>query len=168
MWTRLTVSDVALVERWVAVMQPMNRNYSTLKVAEVRGWMATSLGETWYYRSQRGEIALRFEFIAKRERYQLYNVGFLGALEPAEALDLTIERCMAFVQEHEIDSIFALRPKNMDHPGIEAFHRLVPFHPRVAATLRHDSPRLMMWDLAPPEAHAQAASPELELVATAS
>ena len=168
MWTRLAVSDVALIERWVAVMRPMDRNYSALKVAEVRGWMATSLGETWYYRSERGEIALRFEFIAKRQRYQLYNVGFLGALEPAEALDITIERCLDFVREHGVESIFALRPKNIAHPGIEAFHRLVPLHPRVAATLRHDSPRLMMWDLAPRDALAQGASPKLELAATAS
>lgn len=165
MWTRLTVSDVALIERWVAVMRPMNGNYNNLKVADVRGGMATGLGETWYYCSERGEIALRFEFMAKRQRYQLYNAGFLGVLEPTEALDLAVERFKCFLLEHQIESLFALRPKNMDDPGIEAFHRLVPTHPQIVVTVCHNTPRMIMWELSHCDILERGAFSPLESVA---
>jgi len=147
MWTKLSVTDVALIDRWTQIMRLMNGNYSKLKAAEIRGGMATTLGETWYYRNERGEVAVRFEFIAKRRSYQLHNVGFVGVLEPAEALDLVVERCKCFMLEHQIKSLIALRPKNMDHPGIEAFHRLVPSHPKVVVVMDRDTPRIIMWEL---------------------
>ncbi len=146
-WTQVNIQDMELCQRWVNVIRPMNRDYHALSINQLRRWMQAGRGETWYFPGASFAIALRFQYIPKRNRYQLANVGFTGQITPQCALDLVVEKCQEFLGRQEAHSLFGLRPKHMLHPGIEAFHQLVPHDPRLNVTVEHDAPGMIMWNI---------------------
>ena len=101
----------------------------------------------WYYRGQGFDIALRYHYVSKRGRWQLANVGFLGDVEPRIPLEVVLEKSKEFLIEQGCSSLFAIRPKQMTNPGIEAFHRLVPEHPELKVTVEHETADRLMWNL---------------------
>jgi len=145
MWNPVDITDSVLLERWVAVMQPMNKDYKRMCVSTVVALMAQTIGESWLFQKEHFDIALRFHFVPKRRRYQLANVGFCGITTPAEVLELVVDKGYEFMVRHRINSLFAIRPKNMIHEGIETMHQLVPLHPKLRVVVEHDAPSSFMW-----------------------
>ena len=152
MWREVDRDNTRLMECWCRIIRSMNGDYAArMDVGELLRNMGDEQGCTWYYDGNGFDIALRFHYVPKRDQYQLANIGFLGDVEPEAVLELAIEKCTEFLRARGKTHFFALRPKGMDHPGIERFHQLVPDHPKIDFAIEQDWREMMLCRVGPRE-----------------
>lgn len=148
MWTQVPSDDVAGLERHVALMHQMDRGYGKLAARDVGLALSEQRGELWCYEGQGFEIGMLFQYSWERGHWQLAQVGFTGAVAPADVLEHNIERTRAFFTAQGITSLFCAPPHTVDYaPLLEYYGRCLE-HPELRITIVHRSEKRDIWEVA--------------------
>lgn len=87
-WTLLNSDQLYLAYRYLEIMQEMNRvNYTPARPERVAWRMSRPPAEYYHFTGAGFEIALGFKWLKRLRRYRIMSAGFVGAIEPSEALD---------------------------------------------------------------------------------
>jgi hypothetical protein len=147
-WTQINSGDIEGLNRHVAIMQQMDQRYAELSVDDLRSAIANERAEIWHYQGQGFEIAMLLRYINARQQWHLANVGFVGNVQPAEALEINLQKGREFFLTHDVSSVVAVRPKAMDYAPLQQYHDLCLSHPDLAITVLNDTEDRTLWELA--------------------
>jgi len=145
MWTQVNANDVAGLDRHVAIMQQMDPHFLELRAIDVANSIRYQQGEAWHYQGTGFEIAMMFCVTPIHNQWNVPHVGFVGNVQPAEVLDLTVSLWHEFLQAHGVTSVFVVHPKTIDCQPLRQYHNLVPAHPRVKITLVKETDAKSLW-----------------------
>jgi hypothetical protein len=132
-WVLLSEDNLEVGHRYVDIMCQMNRpSYATNHPEKIVRRMARFPCEYFYFLGDGFEVVCGLKWFRRSRLYRLMSVGFVGAITPAEALELVVERGRHFFREKFIDRIAAVEPAVMENPAILEFYRLMRRHPCLA------------------------------------
>jgi hypothetical protein len=129
-WAVLGEHNAQLAYRYIEIMCQMNwASYATARPEQVVRRMVRFPCEYYYYAGGNYEVVCGVRWNRRMRRWRLMSVGFVGAVRPAEALELVVERGRHFFREKRVDHIIAIEPAKMENPAILEFYRLIRGHP---------------------------------------
>lgn len=147
MWTQIDLNNDIGIRKHIAIMQQMDGGYGALTAGDIRTTMLERQGELWHYRGQGFEIGMLFQYSPEREHWQLAQVGFIGNVQPAQVLDINVQRGRAFVQLHGITSFFAAVPKTMAFAPLLAYYDLCLHHPELNIAIIYQAESKDIWEI---------------------
>lgn len=146
-WTLLDHESSSLCSRYMRIMAQMDRHYADADLAEVAGYM-TSEGRAYYIGEGNGfEVALGFRWYPKRKMYCIQSTGFVGQIEPWEAVELAVAKVKSFALERRLRSVFAIVPDRMDNPRILQFYDILLWRKDLLAAGGHQVEGGKYWKL---------------------
>ncbi len=146
-WLELSVDDRERLTRFCQIMERMDRAYDGLESSVLRSWIHREGLKICYYTDPRCEVVMMILYELKRRRWRVMTMGFSGAVEPSEALDRAVEGLADFMHRHQVQTVYGIRRKVLDDPGICQFYDLVPHHPRLRVSVLHDTPEATAWEV---------------------
>lgn len=148
MWSQIGDNDNPGLARHVAIMRQMNRGYGKLTPEKLKLAIRFQQGELWHYQGQGFEIALLFQYAVERKQWLLAQLGFVGDVEPAQALDINVQRGHEFLQAHKAASLFCARPHSVEYPPLLVYFDLCLQHPKLQVTVVHQAENIDVWEIA--------------------
>lgn len=128
-WRRLLPGDAEGCHQYMEVMIRMSRHYADGDQAEVRRLM-TSEGRCYFIGDGNNcRVVFGLRWYGDHDRYSIQSLGFIGAIEPYQALDAVVDKCHLVFASLNIDTCFTIIPENMDDPRILQLYGLLPHHP---------------------------------------
>lgn len=129
-WTWITWEQRELAYRYLEIMRQMNRaTYSPARPERVVRRMCRLPHEYYHFAGATFELVIGFEWMKRLRQFQVKSTGFVGAIEPQEALDRIAAKARAFVVKKGLDRLIAIRPRQMDSPRIVELYELLYSHP---------------------------------------
>lgn len=157
-WLDVILEDIDMVRRWLRVNQQMDPFYlheTPLLFGNSMAHRPSPLGAAYYYWTPEFEVVLRLVLNERRMLHQVQSIGFVGSTTPQAALDLAVDRGVAYLRERDDNRVIATVPKKMGNPRILELYRLIPSHPRLEVTVEADTPTRFRWLITVPELIAE-------------
>lgn len=137
-WTLLTPRRIELAQHYLEIMREMNRaTYSPKRPLREMQAMTQPPCEYYYFAGSGFELVLGFRWLERIGRYRIMSTGFVGAIDPREALDRIAAKAREFARRKQVDRLVAVQPSHMDSPQILAFYRLLDQHPTLQVRRGH-------------------------------
>ncbi len=144
--------DLPRCRRFLAVMGEMDRHYRGEAHDRVIPRMLDPACAYYLGEGDDFELAIGFQWDGAREAFGLRTMGFVGNIEPHEALDLFVPHFLSFMRERSLRWIFAIQPIRMDNPRILQLYGLVPWRTDVVLTGGHHVQDGIYWRISPAQA----------------
>jgi hypothetical protein len=111
-------------------MRQMNlATYSPARPEREVRRMAGAPCEYYYYVGAGFELVLGFKWLRRLREYRVMSTGFVGNIEPKEALDRIAAKLHEFASRKGVGRLVAIRPWTMDSPRILELYDLLFQHP---------------------------------------
>jgi hypothetical protein len=146
-WSTLAIDDFAGLESWLAVMLAMDPSYAGMTIDDVRWGMQSAQGQVFFYQGSGFQISLRFGYEARRGGWQWVNLGFVGSVTAAQALDLSIGRFHQFLADQQVASVTAVVPKSVAYAPLMQLYGLAQQDPRLHITVLYESDSAYVWQI---------------------
>ena len=88
-----------------------------------------------------------FQFNPKLGLYRIYTGGMSSSLSAADASELAVEKILAFMQDEDLEMIYAIRRRGLDYGPINQVFELVRVHPSLSVTVIHDMNDRDAWHI---------------------
>ena len=147
MWTQVSADDSGGLNRHMGIMRQMAHSYAMMPSAVLVAAIRKQQGELWHYQGQGFEIGILFQYSLEREHWQVLHVGFVGNVQPAAALDLTVSRIRDFLQGHNTPSFFTVPVTTADYQPLRAFYDLCLTNPDLRVRLVAQGDVGSVWEV---------------------